>query len=504
MFALLDSAPPPPPRVATAKQAKEASKHAPDHIDRRGGQGQPHISKEDLREAMPVSVKNSGVLKREDNDAIPSSSTSISTGALNNHSGESDGVTVETKPSTSLLEIFEPLLMRMLAHSPLVESLFGSPVDYHALGLFDYPLIIHHPMDFGTILSRLRQQNVNDNGIDNRKNSSSSSHNGDEGFYHEQSDVMHDIRLCFDNAMTYNPVGSDVHSLAKDLKNWFDGQCASLIIKEITLKQQGHHRQIQIQKQNQKQPEITAVAEPKSASQLKPSGLPQQPQQIGKSSINPEASSTPSRPAISSVFSPSRPPSAVASSTNNAAISYNNNSNVSVGSVEKNKQSSLSKRIQRRDAVNNRDSDEDGDDDDDDDSMWSANRQKMKSSAERSKLVSKAASSAPLGTTATTATTASTTTTTAIMSPSHGRIQQLPIVVSDEESSDESSKNLIEKFLEVSIGDNKNNNVATLNTPATVVSSSTNTTEVAPPAPPASLTGSLLSSSVPRKPKRER
>lgn len=82
---------------------------------------------------------------------------------------------------------------------PNANSVFGYPVDPVALSLPDYFDIIKMPMDLGTIRKRL-----------------------DSCSYRDVSNLVFDVHLTFNNATTYNQKGSDVHSLAKQLKKEFD------------------------------------------------------------------------------------------------------------------------------------------------------------------------------------------------------------------------------------------------------------------------------------------
>lgn len=69
---------------------------------------------------------------------------------------------------------------------------FNTPVDVKSLGLNDYFDIIKHPMDLGTVKLRL-----------------------DRNEYRTPQDFAADVRLTFNNAMTYNPKGQDVHAMAE-------------------------------------------------------------------------------------------------------------------------------------------------------------------------------------------------------------------------------------------------------------------------------------------------
>jgi E1A/CREB-binding protein len=78
---------------------------------------------------------------------------------------------------------------------------FNTPVDPVELGLPDYFEVIKRPMDLGTIRKRL-----------------------ENGCYHSLEDFEADCNLTFNNAMTYNPEGSDVYNLASEMKEKFRGR----------------------------------------------------------------------------------------------------------------------------------------------------------------------------------------------------------------------------------------------------------------------------------------
>ncbi|KAM7498015.1 hypothetical protein LguiA_022429 [Lonicera macranthoides] len=89
------------------------------------------------------------------------------------------------------------LLERLMKHKH--GWVFNSPVDANALGLHDYFTIIKHPMDLGTVKSRLSKN-----------------------WYKSPREFAEDVRLTFDNAMTYNPKGQDVHVMAEQLSKIFE------------------------------------------------------------------------------------------------------------------------------------------------------------------------------------------------------------------------------------------------------------------------------------------
>nr|CAB3475779.1 unnamed protein product [Digitaria exilis] len=89
------------------------------------------------------------------------------------------------------------LLSRLMKHKH--SWVFNKPVDASALGLHDYHTIITKPMDLGTVKSKLAA-----------------------GQYKSPREFAGDVRLTFQNAMTYNPKGQDVHFMAEQLLNMFE------------------------------------------------------------------------------------------------------------------------------------------------------------------------------------------------------------------------------------------------------------------------------------------
>ena len=69
---------------------------------------------------------------------------------------------------------------------------FREPVDWQALGLFDYPQVIKKPMDLGLVKKKLK-----------------------ENKYKSIHDAADDFRLIWKNCMAYNADGSDFYNLAQ-------------------------------------------------------------------------------------------------------------------------------------------------------------------------------------------------------------------------------------------------------------------------------------------------
>ncbi|KAJ9177134.1 hypothetical protein P3X46_012384 [Hevea brasiliensis] len=80
---------------------------------------------------------------------------------------------------------------------------FNTPVDVKTLGLHDYFTIIKHPMDLGTVKTRLTKN-----------------------WYKSAEEFAEDVRLTFHNALKYNPKGQDVHIMAEVLLKVFEDKWA--------------------------------------------------------------------------------------------------------------------------------------------------------------------------------------------------------------------------------------------------------------------------------------
>lgn len=115
-------------------------------------------------------------------------------------SGKFESAKQASVPATSITMIMkqcETLLRRLMSHE--YGWVFNKPVDVVKLNLPDYLTIIKHPMDLGTVKRKLSS-----------------------GVYNSPHDFVADVRLAFSNAMTYNPPGNDVHTMARTLSQFFE------------------------------------------------------------------------------------------------------------------------------------------------------------------------------------------------------------------------------------------------------------------------------------------
>ncbi|PSS07694.1 Transcription factor like [Actinidia chinensis var. chinensis] len=116
------------------------------------------------------------------------------------------GSAKQSVPSTSnamLMKQCETLLNRLMSHQ--YGWVFNTPVDVVKLNIPDYFNVIKHPMDLGTVKSKLLS-----------------------GEYSSPLDFAADVRLTFSNAMTYNPSGNDVHVMAETFKKYFEVRWKSI------------------------------------------------------------------------------------------------------------------------------------------------------------------------------------------------------------------------------------------------------------------------------------
>lgn len=90
---------------------------------------------------------------------------------------------------------------------------FNSPVDPVELGLPDYFEVVKKPMDLGTIRKKL-----------------------ENGVYHSLEDFEANVHLTFDNAMLYNPEGSVVYNMAKEMKDKFSADY-EVMMKQLMIEE---------------------------------------------------------------------------------------------------------------------------------------------------------------------------------------------------------------------------------------------------------------------------
>ncbi|KAI5569402.1 hypothetical protein BDE02_12G075000 [Populus trichocarpa] len=96
-----------------------------------------------------------------------------------------------------LMKQCETLLNRLMTHQ--FGWIFNTPVDVVKMNIPDYFTIIKHPMDLGTVKSRIIS-----------------------GEYSSPLGFAADVRLTFANAMKYNPPGNDFHFMAETLSKFFE------------------------------------------------------------------------------------------------------------------------------------------------------------------------------------------------------------------------------------------------------------------------------------------
>ncbi|KAL6545552.1 hypothetical protein OROGR_009426 [Orobanche gracilis] len=96
-----------------------------------------------------------------------------------------------------LMKQCDTLLTRLMAHPQ--SWVFNEPVDIVKHNIPDYFDVIKHPMDLGTVQSKLLRNQ-----------------------YSNPKDFAADVRLTFKNAMTYNPIGHAVHIMADTMSKFFE------------------------------------------------------------------------------------------------------------------------------------------------------------------------------------------------------------------------------------------------------------------------------------------
>ncbi|EOA40282.1 hypothetical protein CARUB_v10009010mg [Capsella rubella] len=107
------------------------------------------------------------------------------------------------KGTVQIFKNCNSLLTKLMKHK--CGWVFNVPVDAKGLGLHDYHTIVKQPMDLGTVKTNLGKN-----------------------LYKSPLDFAEDVRLTFNNAILYNPVGHDVHRFAEVLLNMFEEKWVSI------------------------------------------------------------------------------------------------------------------------------------------------------------------------------------------------------------------------------------------------------------------------------------
>lgn len=115
-----------------------------------------------------------------------------------------------TEPLAQCLAIVRGLMSKAEA-SPFLE-----PVQWKDLGLHDYPHIIKHPMDLGTIQANL-----------------------ESGRYATPEHFAKDVRLVWKNATTYNRPDSEIYITAERLRKLFDKRMTKITKSQLKRRQDG-------------------------------------------------------------------------------------------------------------------------------------------------------------------------------------------------------------------------------------------------------------------------
>ncbi len=160
-------------------------------------QNGPVIPKKE--ETLPVPPKSSKPSTPTPTQSSKANNEDLSYSIINNFTIEQIELHLKSLNQTYMLpqKVLKEKCMTVLKASQDHEYfwVFAKPVDPLELGLPDYFDIIKKPMDLGTVQKRL-----------------------ESGQYHSIEDFNCDVRLTFDNALTYNEAGSVVNGMATDMK----------------------------------------------------------------------------------------------------------------------------------------------------------------------------------------------------------------------------------------------------------------------------------------------
>lgn len=158
--------------------------------------------------------------------------------------------------STKLsLKPCEQLVERLMGHP--FGWVFNTPVDVVKLNIPDYFTVIKHPMDLSTVKCKIAA-----------------------GEYAHPLDFAADVRLTFSNALTYNPPGNDVHTMAKTLSKYFEVRWKNIEKKlPVTIEEQSQVPSAQVV---HKEAESTLPVPPSKKAKIPTNGPDIQPNSVVK------------------------------------------------------------------------------------------------------------------------------------------------------------------------------------------------------------------------------
>ncbi|XVF04314.1 hypothetical protein REPUB_Repub05bG0072000 [Reevesia pubescens] len=168
-----------------------------DYSNHGGGGGSKFAEKEKRTPKANQYYKNSEFVLGKEKLKPTESNKKMKPNVGKSNGGQMGGGIATEKFSSQFYKSCSNLLGKLMKHK--FGWVFNKPVDVKGLGLLDYYSIVKHPMDLGTVKTRLNKN-----------------------LYKSPREFAEDVRLTFRNAMLYNPKGQDVHGMADTLLRMFD------------------------------------------------------------------------------------------------------------------------------------------------------------------------------------------------------------------------------------------------------------------------------------------
>ncbi|KAK8691321.1 hypothetical protein V6N13_074835 [Hibiscus sabdariffa] len=174
-----------------------------DHRNNDDGGGREFVENEKRKPKTNQYYKNSEFALGKEKLQPIESNKKMKPSVWKSSGGQTRGGIAPDKFSNQLFKKCSDLLGKLMKHK--FSWVFNKPVDVMGLGLHDYYTIVKHPMDLGTVKTRLNKN-----------------------WYKSPGEFAEDVRLTFSNAMLYNPKGQDVHIMAEKLSEIFEENWAAI------------------------------------------------------------------------------------------------------------------------------------------------------------------------------------------------------------------------------------------------------------------------------------